>query len=181
MENNLMVAGFGGQGVMLMGKMLSDVICEHTMLDVSFFPSYGAQQRGGTANCYVVSSDDEVGSPKPGVLDQLVAFNAPSYHAFVGSVAPGGLLIVNSSLITEDIARTDLRVVRAPVTQMAMDLGNLKVLNVLMLGVYVGYTQSLEPDWVLATLRKKLGKKPELMALNETAFAQGLALGQSQR
>lgn len=181
MENNLMVAGFGGQGIMLMGKMLSDVTCEHTEKNVTFFPSYGAQQRGGTANCYVVISDDEVGSPMPEGLDELVAFNDPSYRTFISRLKPGGTLMVNSSLITDEIERKDIKVVKAPVTELAMELGNLKVLNVLMLGTYIGYTELLEPEWVLATLKKKLAKKPELMELNEKAFAKGLALGKAQR
>ena len=90
MELNLMVAGFGGQGVMVIGKLLSESICESTDYHVTFFPSYGAQQRGGTANCYVVVSDEEVGSPKPNLVDQLIVMNDVSMVTFSKNVRSGG-------------------------------------------------------------------------------------------
>ncbi len=177
MENNLMVAGFGGQGIMLMGKLLSEAACDYTDKNISFFPSYGAQQRGGTANCYVVISDDEVSSPMPAVLDELVVFNAPSYHRFLPNLKKGGLLIINSSLITDEIERDDIKVLKAPVTDIALELGNLKVLNIVMLGAYIGYTNIIDADIMLSAVKKKLAKKPALLELNEKAFNLGLEAG----
>lgn len=181
MENNLMIAGFGGQGIMLMGKLLSDVTCDYTDKNVSFFPSYGAQQRGGTANCYVVISDDDIGSPMPEKLEELVAFNAPSYRAFVNRVKTDGLLVINSSLITEEIERDDIKVLKVPVTEIATELGNLKVLNIIMLGAYIGYTEIIDAGVMLTAVKKKLAKKPALLELNETAFNRGLAIGKAAK
>ena len=88
MERNLMIAGFGGQGVMTMGKLLAEATSESTDLQVSFFPSYGAAMRGGTANCYVVISDDEIGAPVSNNLDDLVVMNGPSLRKFLPNLKP---------------------------------------------------------------------------------------------
>lgn len=180
MERNLMIAGFGGQGVMLLGKMLAETASENTNKHVTFFPSYGAEMRGGTANCYVVISDDPVGSPLGDVMDDLMVLNAPSLAKFLRKVRPGGTLFVNSSLVSTDIARDDISIVRAPATDVALELGNAKVLNVYMLGVYVGYTAVLEEELILETLRKQLKLKSNLIPVNEEAFRRGLAIGHAQ-
>ena len=99
MERNLMVAGFGGQGVMTMGKLLSQATCDSTDLNVTFFPSYGAAMRGGTANCYVVISDDEIGAPVSNSVDDLIVMNGPSLHKFLPNLKPGGTLFINSSIV----------------------------------------------------------------------------------
>jgi len=134
MERNLMVAGFGGQGVMLLGKMLSYATCEATDKNVTFFPSYGAEQRGGTANCYVVISDEEVGAPLGDAMDDLIVMNDPSLNKFLYKLVPGGTLFINSSIVTSRVERTDVKVVSVPVTEMALEMGNPKVLNIIMLG-----------------------------------------------
>ena len=138
MERNLMVAGFGGQGVMTLGKFLAEATCESTDKNVTFFPSYGAEQRGGT-------------------------------------------LYINSSIVKSEITRTDIKVVKAPVTELALEMGSAKVLNIIMLGVYVGYTQVVPEDVVWRTIEHKLGKKPALLPLNRQAFDLGLKLGREQR
>ena len=107
MELNLMVAGFGGQGVMMIGKLLSQATCDSTDYNVTFFPSYGAQQRGGTANCYVVISDREVGSPKPNIVDQLVVMNDVSMVKFRTNVKAGGIIFTNSSLVHSGAERDE--------------------------------------------------------------------------
>ena len=96
METNLCVAGFGGQGVMTLGKILAQAACDSTDKHVTFFPSYGAEQRGGTANCFVVISDDEVGAPLGDVMDDLIIMNGPSLTKFVGTLKAGGTLFINS-------------------------------------------------------------------------------------
>ena len=105
MERNLMVAGFGGQGVMTMGKLLSQATCDSTDLNVTFFPSYGAAMRGGTANCYVVISDDEIGAPVSNSVDDLIVMNGPSLHKFLPNLKPGGTLFINSSIVKDPIER----------------------------------------------------------------------------
>ena len=103
MERNLMAAGFGGQGVMMMGKLLAYSTFSATDKNVTFFPSYGAEQRGGTANCYVVISDDEVGAPLGDVMDDLIVMNEASLNKFLYKVKPGGLLFINSSIVKNPI------------------------------------------------------------------------------
>lgn len=181
METNLLVAGFGGQGVMTLGKFLASATCDSTDKNVTFFPSYGAEQRGGTANCYVVISDEMVGTPVGDKMDDLIVMNEPSLNKFLGILKPGGTLFINSSIVTSEITRDDVKVVKAPVTEMALEMGNSKVLNVIMLGVYVGYTEVVDPAIVWETIEHKLGKKPKLLPLNKMAFEKGLEIGKAQR
>ena len=181
MERNLMVAGFGGQGVMTLGKFLAEATCESTDKNVTFFPSYGAEQRGGTANCYVVISDDDIGAPLGDQMDDLIVMNDPSLSKFLNKLVPGATLYINSSIVKSEITRTDIKVVKAPVTELALEMGSAKVLNIIMLGVYVGYTQVVPEDVVWRTIEHKLGKKPALLPLNRQAFELGLKLGREQR
>ncbi|MDR3265193.1 MAG: 2-oxoacid:acceptor oxidoreductase family protein [Synergistaceae bacterium] len=181
METNLLVAGFGGQGVMVLGKLLSHAACDFAGKNVTFFPSYGAEQRGGTANCYVVISDEAIGVPVGDVMDDLIVMNGPSLDRFIGMLKKGGTLFVNSSIVKEEISRDDVRIVRAPVTDLALELGNPKVLNVVMLGVYVGCTDILDETVVENTVVRELGKKEKLIPLNREAFHRGLEIGKKQR
>ena len=182
METNLCVAGFGGQGVMTLGKFLAQATCDSTDKNVTFFPSYGAEQRGGTANCFVVISDDAVGAPLGDVMDDLIVMNGPSLAKFLKTLKPGGTRFINSSIVDEkDVDRSDVKVVKAPVTEMALEMGNAKVLNVIMLGVYVGYTEVVPPEVVWDTIEHKLGSKPKLLPLNKQAFEKGLEIGRSQK
>ena len=181
METNLCVAGFGGQGVMTLGKFLSDATCNSTDKNVTFFPSYGAEQRGGTANCYVVISDEPIGAPLGDVMDDLIVMNGPSLVKFIGRLKRGGTLFINSSIVSDDIGRDDVTLVKAPVTELALEMGNAKVLNVIMLGVYVGYTEVISPKIVWETIEHKLASKPKLLPLNRKAFKKGLEIGRIQR
>lgn len=181
METNLCVAGFGGQGVMTLGKFLASATCDSTDKNVTFFPSYGAEQRGGTANCFVVISDEMVGAPLGDVMDDLIVMNGPSLNKFIDSLKEGGTLFINSSIVKDEIKREDVKVVSAPVTEIALEMGNAKVLNVIMLGVYIGYTGVIDADVVEETIVQKLGKKPKLVPLNKEAFHKGLEIGISQR
>ena len=178
METNLCVAGFGGQGVMTLGKFLADATCNSTDKNVTFFPSYGAEQRGGTANCFVVISDEAIGAPLGDVMDDLIVMNGPSLAKFLPTLKQGGNLF---SIVSDDIGRSDVKLVQAPVTELALEMGNAKVLNVIMLGVYVGYTQVIDPAIVWETIEHKLASKPKLLPLNKQAFEKGLEIGRGQR
>jgi len=182
METNLCVAGFGGQGVMTLGKFLADATCNATDKNITFFPSYGAEQRGGTANCFVVISDEMIGAPLGDVMDDLIVMNGPSLQKFLPTLKQGGTLFINSSIVNEsEVTRTDVKVVKAPVTELALEMGNSKVLNVIMLGVYVGCTEVVPPEVVWETIEHKLGSKPKLLPLNKQAFEKGLEIGRSQK
>ena len=174
---NMVFAGFGGQGVMTLGKFLAEATCDSTDMNVTFFPSYGAEQRGGTANCYVVISDENIGAPLGDSMDDLIVMNDPSLNKFLYKLVPGGTLFINSSIVKSEIARDDIKVVKVPVTEMALEMGNPKVLNIIMLGAYVGYTQVVPEDVVWDTIQHKLGKKPKLLPLNKQAFEAGLKIG----
>lgn len=181
METNLCVAGFGGQGVMTLGKFLAEATCESTDKNITFFPSYGAEQRGGTANCYVVISDEMIGAPLGDVMDDLIVLNEPSLKKFLCKLKKGGNLFINSSIVPDEIDRDDVRLIKVPVTELALELGNPKVLNVIMLGAYIGYTEVVAPEVVWGTIENKLGKKPKLLPMNKAAFDKGLEIGRSAR
>jgi len=180
METKLCVAGFGGQGVMTLGKFLATAVCEFTEENITFFPAYGAEQRGGTANCYVVISDQLIGAPVADEMDQLIVMNEPSLTKFLPKLIKGGVLFINSSLVTGDINRDDITIVKAPVTGMAIHMGNAKVLNVIMLGVYVGYTEVISPDIIWSTIERKLARKAQMLLLNKRAFEAGLEIGKQE-
>ena len=166
-------AGFGGQGVLFAGK----VTAQAGMLadrQVTWIPAYGPEMRGGTANCSVIISDKRIGSPTVAKPDIALVMNTASYHKFSGSVVSGGTLYVNSSIVPEFTAREDIRTVRVPVNDIAHQIGDTKVANIVMLGVIQALTPSV-PDAVLAkALMELAGKRPELAELNLRAINMGM-------
>ena len=182
MERNLIVAGFGGQGVMMLGTLLGQATCDSTDKHVTYFPSYGAAMRGGTANCYVVISDDEIGAPVMDTVEDLIVFNEPSLHKFLPRLKADGILFVNSSIVTSEADRDDIKVVKVPVTQMAIEMGNPKVLNIIMLGAYIGATGVVPKEVIIETIKNKLGKKkPEFLPMNLEAFEKGFEIGMASK
>lgn len=182
MERSLLVGGFGGQGVMVIGQLLGYTACETTDKFVTFFPTYGSEQRGGTANCYVVISDEEIGTPVLSELDDVIVLNNPSMLKFEPLVKPGGMLFINSSIVESEPTRDDVTVVKVPCNAIADEIGNAKVTNLVMVGAYIGYTQLLPEEKVLQTAFRKLGaKRPQLNPLNEAAFNRGLEIGRAAR
>lgn len=182
MERSVLIGGFGGQGVMVIGQLLSYTACETTEKYIVYFPSYGSEQRGGTANCYVTISDDPIGGPVKQRLDDIIVLNEPSMAKFEARVKPGGLLFMNSSIITVEPTREDIRIIRVPANEIADELGSAKVANLVMTGAYIGYTGMLPAENVLATALKKLGaKRPWLNEMNTAAFHRGLEIGKAAR
>ena len=173
MENSLLIAGFGGQGVVLVGQLLG-YAASSAGKNATYYPSYGAEQRGGTANCTVVISDEEIGSPVVSRPDVVIVMNEPSLVRFEERVKPGGTLIFNSSLIKRVPARTDIKVVAVPANDMAEKLGSDKIANMVVLGAYIGVSQALSLESVMATMKAKLDKKPEMVVLNEAAILAGV-------
>lgn len=182
MEKSVIIAGFGGQGVMVIGQLLAYTACETTDKYVTYFPSYGAEMRGGTANCYVVISDEPVGAPKVAQADYLIVLNDPSMSRFKDAVAPNGVMFVNSSVVTTKPDREDIKVVEVDAGTIAYELGSPKVLNLVMTGAVIGYSDLLPAENVLQTAFKKLGaKRPELNPINEAAFRRGMEIGRAAR
>ncbi len=181
MERSILVAGFGGQGVMTLGQLICYTASDTTDKNVTYFPSYGSEQRGGTANCYVVVSDDNVGAPVTDKVDDLIVMNDPSLAKFTPKVKEGGVIFVNSSIVTSECQRKDVKIVEVPANDLATELGSTKIANVLMVGAYIGYTELLPEENVLATVLKKLARKAEFVDMNKAAFAKGLEIGRAAR
>lgn len=167
------MAGFGGQGVMAMGQLISYA----GMLEgkhVSWYPSYGPEMRGGAANCSVVVSEELVGSPIIAVADDVIVMNEPSLSMFESHVRPGGNIFVNSSLVKKETTRTDINVVKIPVNDIAIDLGNARVANMVMLGAYLKVTELVKVESVIQAFTKVYGdKKKKLLPINEKAIEFG--------
>ncbi|HNT30397.1 MAG TPA: 2-oxoacid:acceptor oxidoreductase family protein [bacterium] len=169
-------AGFGGQGVLLMGMMVSYAGMEEGK-HVTWLPSYGAEMRGGTANCTVVVSDKPIASPVIQNPDVAVVMNEPSLAKFEPLVRKGGTLFINSSLVTGKSNRSDIRVVYIPATDAANELGTTKVANMVMLGAVVGDSGVVSVKTLHASLLPVMGMdKQKLEALNIAAMERGVAL-----
>jgi len=165
-------AGFGGQGVLFIGKVMAQAGMIGKQ-QVTWIPAYGPEMRGGTANCSVIISSKRIGSPTVGKPDIAIVMNEASYHKFIDSVVPGGTLYVNSSLVPELPGREDIRIVRVPVNEIAHELGEEKVANIVMLGVMQAITPSVPDDTLENVLMKLAGKKPALAELNMRALNAG--------
>ena len=174
MEKSVLMGGFGGQGVQTCGKLLIYSANEEDQT-ATFFSEYGGAMRGGTSNCTVTVSDEEIGAPNKQKVDCVVAFNIPSFKKFESRVVPGGTMIVNSSLIHEDLyTRDDIKYVGVPANEISEKLGNMKVLNVVMLGFLCRYTGMVSLASAEAMVLKHLAKKPQFIELNRQAFAAGV-------
>lgn len=178
MKKRIMIGGFGGQGVMLAGQVLCYSAMEANKAGVTFFPSYGTEQRGGTANCFVVISDDPVGAPIPQEVDDFIAFNDAALAKFEGKVCPGGSIFLNSSVVKGEPERSDIQVVKVPATEIAVGLGSARSQNLVMLGAYLGYTRLVDMDSAQTIVEKKLGKKrPQMVPINRQALSEGYEIG----
>ena len=141
----------------------------------------GKAMRGGTANCYVVISDDEIGAPVSNSVDDLVVMNGPSLHKFLPTLKKGGTLFINSSIVKDPIDRDDITVVSVPVTEMALEMGNPRVLNIIMLGAYIGYSNAVPEQVIYDGIHHKFEHKPKVIPLNDKAFKTGLDIGAEAR
>lgn len=178
METDVIIAGFGGQGVMLMGKMLAYAGMRQGK-EVSWLPSYGPEMRGGTANCVVVISDKPVGSPVVEHPRAVLAMNLPSLDKFEILLKAGGVLVVNTSLINRKARRRDVVLVEVPANEIAIKLGNPKGANMVALGAYLGATQALSLGVVSDIVRETFAAKPKTVPPNLEALKQGFALGEN--
>ncbi|MFZ5754914.1 MAG: 2-oxoacid:acceptor oxidoreductase family protein, partial [Bacillota bacterium] len=139
MNWQIILAGFGGQGIMFLGQLLSYAAIEENK-NTTWIPSYGPEMRGGTANCSVVISDKRVSSPVVSRPNLLVVMNQPSLHKFQNTVRPRGYLFINSSLVAEEVSRNDINVVKIPANDLANELGFAKIANMVVLGAIIGKT-----------------------------------------
>lgn len=173
MYQDVMIAGFGGQGVLLAGKLLAHA----GMLEgkhVTWFPSYGAEIRGGTANCTVIISSDEIGSPVTKHPSAMLILNEASYRKFEQGMHPGGQLFLNTSLVGDPPRRGDIVRIEVRASEIAEKLGDIRIANMVMLGAFLKRTGAVALSSVLTALRQVLPpRRHSLLALNEQALACG--------
>ena len=175
MERSIIIAGFGGQGVILAGKILAQAGMDHG-LEVTWLPSYGPEMRGGTANCTVVLSDEAVGSPIIDEATALIAMNLPSLDKFDQTVAAGGSIVVNRSLISRRVNRADVNASYVDMNEIARDeVGNPRAINMVALGAYIKTSSALPLQVVkdaMAHAMRESGKE-KFVDMNERALEAG--------
>jgi|SRR5690554_1944841 len=172
-NEKIICAGFGGQGVMLMGQLLAYSANDND-LNTLWYPSYGPETRGGTANCSVTISEQKVNSPVISQADSIFIMNSPSLDKFESKVRPGGRILINSSLVERKINRDDIEAYYIPVNDIAVKLGNPRVANMVMIGAYLQLTKLFEKEEVLKILKKSFGEaKAHLIEINDEAIEAG--------
>jgi 2-oxoglutarate ferredoxin oxidoreductase subunit gamma len=176
----IICAGFGGQGVLTTGLILANC----AMLagsEVTWIPAYGAEMRGGTANCSIKISNEPVASPYVNKLDVLIAMNEPSLRKFENDVVSGGTIIVNSSIIKGKIARSDVHVVTVDANDIAVKLNNPRAVNLIILGVFAGSTGLFTKEEMSNGIENYFSKKKIDNTLNLKAYGEGFAVGEAQK
>lgn len=173
-------AGFGGQGVLMMGYSLANA----AMIEgfhTTYLPSYGAEVRGGTANCTVAISDEEIASPVASAPEYVVILNTPSLYSFQNKIASGGGIFLNSSIVDRRPSRKDVQVFEIPAGEIAEKLGDPRTTNIVMIGAFLNKTGLVKPESYLSSLKKIMGeRKKAAMNINKSAFSAGFNLFTSQ-
>jgi 2-oxoglutarate ferredoxin oxidoreductase subunit gamma len=178
MRHEVMFAGFGGQGIMLIGQMLAYAGMNEGKQAV-WLPSYGPEMRGGTAYCIVQVADEMIGSPVVANPMNAAVMNRPSLEKFGPVVKPGGLLLINSSLIPDQSDRTDISVIRVKCNDIAHKAGTSKAANMVILGTLIGATSMVKPESIEEMIEYQFGKKgkKELVEINRRIFRTGVEIG----
>lgn len=172
-STDVIMAGFGGQGLLAIGKILAKAAMEEGR-NVTWMPSYGPEMRGGTANCMVIIDDEPIGSPVVRFPQAAIVLNKQSIDKFEPAVVKGGILIVNTSLIDRKCERTDLKVIYLAANQLAEQEGAPKSANIVALGAYVAMTKIVKPETVEQAIEKTFaGKRGNVGELNIRAFRKG--------
>lgn len=172
-------AGFGGQGVLSMGLNLAQAAMKEDF-HITYLPAYGAEVRGGTANCTVAISDEEIASPVASEPEFVVAMNQPSMVYFQHQLQSGGILFLNSSLINIEPTRGDIEVVRLAANSIAEQMGNARSANMIMLGALIKKSNLVKLDTLFEVLKETFGKKEKLIAINKEALLAGYNLVNSK-
>ena len=172
-ERSTILAGFGGQGILFAGAVLARAAMAEGR-DVMWIPSYGPEMRGGTASCTVIVADRPIGSPIVDRADAVIALNPPSQARFEPTLAPGGLLVRNTSLIEAEPRRTDIEVVAVPCTALARSAGDDRLVSVVALGALLARRQIVTREAAIAALEAVVGaKRPGVLAADFAAFEAG--------
>lgn len=169
----IILAGFGGQGILFLGKVLAETGMRAGK-NVSWIPSYGPEMRGGTANCTVILSENEIASPMVTVPDTVIAMNRPSVAKFNVRIKAGGMLMYNSSLIERQEFRDDIRLVEIPASDIAEELGNPRVANLVLAGAYAKFSKLFTYEDLVAAMPSLMpGSKKDLLEINMSAIEKG--------
>lgn len=176
MTHELLVAGFGGQGVLSLGMTLTYAgMIENK--EISWMPSYGPEMRGGTANCIVIVADTRISSPIVSTFDSVIALNQPSLDKFEQAVRPGGLLLYEAASIIRPPTRTDIQIAAIPASEESVKMKNTKIMNMIVLGAFLERTHIVELESVMHALRNVLPERyHHLLPLNEQALRRGMEL-----
>jgi 2-oxoglutarate ferredoxin oxidoreductase subunit gamma len=179
MQQEIIISGFGGQGTLFAGQLLAFAAMD-SGCHVTWIPSYGPEMRGGKARCTVVVSDEEIGSPLVRRPSAAIVLNIPSMESFEPMVKPNGVLVVNSSLIPQKSERTDIHVIYVPASEMATELGSVRLANVICLAALVKATGVVALEAIKQALDDHLPKRHhKLLGLNKEAMDRGAALASS--
>lgn len=170
LNHEILFAGFGGQGILSMGKFLAYAGMD-LGYNVSWLPSYGPEMRGGTANCSVIVTEENIGSPIVTQASELVVMNRPSLDKFENAVVPGGLIITDSSLVNREVDRKDVTVLKVPASEIADSIGDKRIANMVLLGALITKTGMMSMDALLDAL-KGHGKE-SYFEMNKTALEKG--------
>lgn len=176
MQSEVMFAGFGGQGILLSAKILAHAALEQGF-EVVWIPSYGPEMRGGTAYCMVVISDRPIGSPIVRNPGNLVAMNGPSRDKFAPKVKPGGVILVNASLVAGPCGRQDVDELMLPVNDIAMRLGSIKAANIVALAAFAARSGLADLDLLKHCVASEFAAKPQVVELNLSAVEEGYHAG----
>ncbi len=180
MQYEVIIAGFGGQGVMLIGQLLANAAMLQGSRTV-WMPSYGPEMRGGTANCTVVVSDEDIGSPVVPHPGAAIVMNLPSMDKFEPLVVPGGLLVVNASLVPRKAHRTDIEVIYVDCNRLAEEVvGSSRSANMIALGAYIGRTGAATPEIVKHAMAKKMVGKEKFLQANQAALDLGIRIARGE-
>ncbi|HNZ12859.1 MAG TPA: 2-oxoacid:acceptor oxidoreductase family protein [Anaerolineaceae bacterium] len=173
MQTEIIFSGFGGQGVLFAGQLLSYAAMDND-LEVTWIPSYGPEMRGGTANCTVVIADEEIGSPLVRHPNAAVAMNLPSLDKYESVIKPGGVLVVNSSMINRPVKRTDIVVVMVPANEIAERLGDKRMTNMVLMGALLANLKVLPLEALEKALQEHLpARHHRFLPLNYQALREG--------
>ncbi len=178
MYSEIVLAGFGGHGVLLIGKLMAyaGMKAGH---EVTWMPSYGPEMRGGTCNCTVVLADQPIGSPISKRPHALIVLNLPSLDKFEETVRPGGIIVVNTSLVNRMPRRTDVTAVPVAANEIAIEIGNAKAANMVALGAFIGTSGLVDRESVSEVLKENFASRPKLVTINQEALRRGFEIGQA--
>jgi 2-oxoglutarate ferredoxin oxidoreductase subunit gamma len=176
MQEEIIISGFGGQGTLFAGQLLAYAAMD-SGYHVTWIPSYGPEMRGGKARCTVVVADEEIGSPLVRRPSAAIVLNIPSMEAFEPAIKPGGVLVVNSSLVPQKSERKDITVLYVPGSDMATEMGNVRIANVICLGALIATTGVVPVEAIEQALDDHLPERHrKLLGLNNEALRKGVAL-----